>query len=737
MTNYEKHQKSQINLSDAVDALSVVAELEISEDSLNGIDDSFILNEIKNGKKLSFFATKNGELDVQSIKEVFRTILRHLKAVYKEDSYYIQDEKKNERVKSMMILVGEAVNKFEKLTALFKRAKKLDIHDLKEYKDLQEFYTHRIAKRLDDQMLSQWILGIAKQEFPIEKYEKGLNLNKHPQANHVFIDLEGVKKDSEYELFYIRKEDGTRFFSPKLIRSMKLTSDFGSYFKGEKRDDPFDDINYLVDKMLYNTAKEMVHQLKGTIHLFYHESSIHKKNDLITLLHKAFIALLLAANSKNLLKNHPNKSSTEYFKDFQGFIRESLHTREYQKMILYPEVLSNKMNQVLKSTIETVIFQLHLSKPGLLEITTFIDHLIHEASHELKENRSEEISRSQNLSNQMALDYQGMSKMMKCHLNGHLKKILDSVEEGNYNSFDPIMHENLPMELYHLYQEDIKMVNLRIPAPIYQELIDRAKITEEFKAFLRSLKLNGQKLLLINTQDRTSWREHARSKVLEDLQNLSEFEDVLTVVTLSKDTEFYHQDSIYENDHQTVDFILHLKEHLESEHAGFYIPESISKQIFGKFLNDAIKAIHHIFFHSKNVLTKDQRLDFIDILYFFLELKFLDLIKPDFYAMVCKDGIDISTSLNVNFFAFLTLINQEKLSESDKEFLDLMLYASPLINRERLMLQDTFDRMLSSIKRFESVKDEYGSKIFSKIIKEAFVLLYDTSILDARITPIR
>ena len=46
-----------------------------------------------------------------------------------------------------------------------------------------------------------------------------------------------------------------------------------------------------------------------------------------------------------------------------------------------------------------------------------------------------------------------------------------------------------------------------------------AEITEEFKTFLFALseKVEHEHFLLFNFQDRTSWREHARVHVLEEL----------------------------------------------------------------------------------------------------------------------------------------------------------------------------------------------------------------------------
>jgi len=104
------------------------------------------------------------------------------------------------------------------------------------------------------------------------------------------------------------------------------------------------------------------------------------------------------------------------------------------------------------------------------------------------------------------------------------------------------------------------------------------------------------------------------------------------------------------------------------------------------------------------------------------------------FSFTCKDGVDIAGASNATFFAFLKILNQEKLSESDMEFMNLMIYGVSVTIRERLMLQDRFNRMLSVIKVFETVKSEMGSVIFAKVIKEAFILLYETPILGSKLS---
>lgn len=83
-----------------------------------------------------------------------------------------------------------------------------------------------------------------------------------------------------------------------------------------------------------------------------------------------------------------------------------------------------------------------------------------------------------------------------------------------------------------------------------QETINQATTIHEWLGYLRTKAAESGNIVIFDYQDNTSWREYARAKTLEKLQEATEFEKVLSVTTLPKDTEFYHQDVPYQDDHQ-------------------------------------------------------------------------------------------------------------------------------------------------------------------------------------------
>jgi hypothetical protein len=167
--------------------------------------------------------------------------------------------------------------------------------------------------------------------------------------------------------------------------------------------------------------------------------------------------------------------------------------------------------------------------------------------------------------------------------------------------------------------------------------------------------------------------------------------------------------------------------------AGYFFPNKINLGDLSAFIDGAFEAIHHIFFSSKNVLVRENRLDFIEIFYILLQLKLIEWLQPDSVSLTCKDGIDVGEANSVSIFAFLKLINNQEWSEEDWLHFNHMLYAPALLIRERIMLPERFNRMLSALKVVDNARYEFGSENFAKISNEEFFHLFKTSILHPQI----
>lgn len=730
-----KHEMPQISLLEAVETLSSIADMDWEHElGITQEHDLIVQDKKITYKTIHWINKQNAGETIGLVKGLFKVILTYLRSFYNRESA-VKDDQTIEGIKTIMVLVGEAAKKLDKYTSMFTKTKTKSVTELREYRQLQEFYQTRIARKVDDEFLGQWLFGLTKGAWGYKPRVK-FTAKKAFETKHVFVDLDSVKRDSEYELFYLRKEDGSRFYNPRLIRNIKLICDFGDYFGGVKRDlHSIDDIEIWRDRNYHIAARSILNSLGNYLNRFYRDCLRFKDKEMVELLNKALMALMLCANSHNQLRNMPLKSCRDYFSDFHYYLRKALNTLDYHKLIAYPLKNSGKLAHLLLDLSHAMcmgLFQhLQFNQPlssSLLKLIT----IAKEAQSQEHEKAADE---SRSLWSHILCDYAAMNKYFKNQAYGPLIKVLDILQSGGHLMFDPIWEGNLPCQQFALLVNGTKIMHTRMPSPTVQEFIHKASIINEFKGFIRACSKDHilHKILLINLQDRTSWREHSRSIALEELQKVESIDKNLTVVTLPKDTEFYHQMTPYQQDNHAEVFIQNLKEQLSDANTGFYFPAPIQKALFPHFIDGMIEAIHRVFFSEKNVLLREHRLDFIEIFYMFLQLKLIDLTKADSFSLVCKDGLDIGSSSIAQLYLFIKLLTQNSLNEAERNQFNMILYAPSVLVRERIIHPDRFNRAMSAIKTIESVKDQLGNSNFEKIMNDSFGNFYNSKILQSHI----
>lgn len=738
MVTHNKDRPSTATIVQAVETLSNIAELDYEKDiGIACKHEETIANHPVIYQTVHWMHPEDNEYTLSVVRDTFKVVLDYLRQFYAQEYDHVDDSKTIEGIKTIMVLVGEAARKLDKFTHLFKQSQIKTVTDFREFKELQDFYQTRIARKIDEGILSKWVFALSNQYISRATGKIKLKGAAAAKTKHVFVDLDSVKKDSEYELFSLRKEDGSRFFNARLIRNLKLVFDFGDYFGSaqEKDEDPLQEVGFWVDQCCQSAAKSILQVLGSQIDMFYREIYRFRDRDLISSVNKTLMALMLSSHPKNLKRNNPTKCCSEYFFDFQRYLREVLANRDYEKWTVYPPKANNKVGRGLLNIIYSLCRSLFTEIQLHAEITPYVAHLLREAVGLLAPIESVPV-KSKQIWERLSQSYLGLSQLFKFHPNGPLMKVLDNLEDGNYNLFDPILQQNLPCQLYTILNKDRKIMSLKIPSPTTQEFIQKAAVLEEFKAFIRGYEtqLHPQKHLFINLQDRTGWKEYARSHAIEALTDKDKnFGEGLVVVTLPADTEFFHQLPPYHLDNHAEIFMTHLKEHIGEESSGFLFPKAIKKTEITKFTDGIIGAIHRVFFSSRNVLMRENRMNFIEIFYFFLELKLLELVQPASFSLSCKDSIDIGSTSNVLFFILLKLISQNKCDEQELQHLDYMLHSAAFLIRERPVQPERFNRMLSALKTVELLHQELGHDNFRKLVLKEFGPYFRSETLDCRI----
>ncbi len=650
----ESKKRHPLTILEAVDHLSNLAELDVSSQ----------------GSKA---------LNQKKIQEAFGTLNTYLHHLYQKERPQLRDLHVQIGLQAMMQLAGEAATQIEKFTEIFQDTAGKEIP---EYEKLQQFYQSKIVTKLQKTEGEESTPGAGH----ILAHTHEIALEKQ-----AIKDLETVRQDRDYELFYLHKEDGMPFFNENLERHIRLVGRFDKSVASPDREDLLTRMQIALDRDYHVSAIEILKNIEPQLGTFYKESLKYKHNDLVAAINKSLMALMLAANPRNLIHNVTSqKSCLHYFIDFQRYLREALSSDEYFQM-LYVELQKDPP------------FFLHTKKLAhLLASLLFLRVGSQHDNLDLIKSlfNKEEIKFSSFTTTLTATD-EAIRQELLNYPSGPLLEILDSLDSGRKKEeFDPILQKNAPFQLFSIASENIHTTFIHLPSPTHQELIDKAHVIPEFLGYLRSL--DEKKHLLINMQDLTSWKDHARSHALEEISKEKDFEKNLLLITFPKDTDFYHQQSDYAELKNSISFKDALKEQiLSGKQCGFYFPPSfdVTQELF-----PFIDFIHEHFYANAIELSQKERQDFIEIFYFFSFLLIIEKQAPDTVSFTSKDSIDTGSTASSSFFGFIRLLGSSApWTDQERDFFLFTFYKSAAFVRHRAPFIHRIQRTLSSLEHFEKV----------------------------------
>lgn len=683
--------KQTIDVQDAMDNLSAIAGIDLQNLGRLGI--------VKKHKIVTS-EEEVGEVLPEPLLEVldltYGAVYQHLLKIYENPEMNWNNEKSRKGIEALMSLVGESAKKMEAVLKGMLGKSAPSVTGREAFQDLQRFYAEEFFPKFSG----------------VEIEETGLK------------DFEAVKRDVEYELFFIRNESGEPYFDAELLRKIKLSCDFS--LEENFEEDPLLKVRSMQDRDLHASAGQILGECHLAIGDYYHLASKLEENALARNIGQAVIALFLAANARYLVQNTTGKSCLQYFEDFHKFLRASMQTTEYQKLIAYPPDASDTISTLLLHLVHSLSKSFFERVGGVKLESIALIHRTMRKGEEIKKKEKEPLIKGDTLWNQFLIDDEKYRTLLAKFPNGPLFKILDLVREEPEGDagipFDPIGQENLPGRLYDVKVKGKEVEVLRIPSPTRQSVINKAEVIDEFRAFLRGM--GKRKHLLVNLQDRTSWKEYARARALETLQMNAEFNHQLVVFTLPKNTDFYHQANEYLDLNQADDFLKTFAAQLASpEDCGFFFPAPLQSKEMNQFVEKALPLIHKFFFGGKSTLNRRNREDFIEIFYQFFVLKCIDILHPNSLSFTCKDGIDTGAASQAMFYAFLRLLLGEFPSKEEQDFLRWLLYTPALFIRERAIDPERLNRTLSALERVTSEMGTHGHEIF-----KAFSALYDPQV---------
>ncbi len=666
-------EKEKLSLMEAVDHLASMSEIGPTTTMQEGEE------------SVNWASPKQALAHASLIQEVFRTLYHYLVELVEKEKERLKNPETARGVQALVLIAQEAVQKMDKYSVFGQSGRPLA--KLSEYKQLQKFYEGTIAPLLE-------LPSLPKEEGTVEGTVPLLEIEKEGIKN-----LEAVRRDEEYELFFIQREDGKPYFNRDLLRHLKLVGNFDHLVESTQIEDPLLYAKVLQDKEVYLGACAILESARPLIDEFYRERPHAKESPYLGALSKTLMALMMAAHSDNLLENSGAKGCISYYSDFHKYLRQTLATNEHQE--LETKEPFDRLLLTLTHQLCTLFF---MRKGNGEEAISFIHKLIERGLILHPEKAEENLSTATPFWADFLKNDAAIRALFKQYPSGPLLKTLDALHENvAEEGFDPLGQENFPYELYSLLVDDLHVTVLRLPSPTAQKQIQKSEIAPEFLGMLREFKEKKARHLLINLQDRTSWEDHSRSERLEELSKEAEFASALTVVTFPKQTDFYFQQHEYESLNGAPVFIEQLLLQIAGgKQCGYFFPESLPPKELVKFSKESAHLIHDHFFDGKESLTRAERIDFIELFFHFLVLKLIEWTRCDSLSFTCKDALDTGAAASASFYAICHLLSSgRQFKEKERDALLFLFYYPALVLRERAIDPKRLRRAVSVLDLFE------------------------------------
>ncbi|PCI77014.1 hypothetical protein COB21_03585 [Candidatus Aerophobetes bacterium] len=654
-----------------------------------------VLTEDKKGKDQEF----------QNVTNAFKTVHAYMKHLCRKGKKELKGLKAQRGVKAIMLMACEAEKKIRSLDE--KKAQT----SLDAFQKLCNFYQEKMVKRFQQQMSADDLWE--------EEWEGG---NMNLDLEHKGLkDLNAVKRDDSYELFYLKQDDGSPFFNRTLLRHIKLVHEFDESFQNAL-EDPLLKIHRYKDVLVHQMALSIKKEVKEKAEAFYKEIVHHKKIDIIKKLHSMLLSLLMSCKNSSLAKNTAQKTSTEYFSDFIDFFRSILSMNEYQQIIHGEMDETDALSKVIFDLIFQVSYSIYTNENKACFIKDFVNPIMHyQGVSKWRESLNSlhipemlsELSETQDI----------VSKHLNLFPSGPLLKSFDLLSNpGKTPPFDPFLLSNYPGVMFCFKSGDEVKNVLKIPSPTTQHYTSKAEMLDEFIAFLHALESKGESLLYINLQNSLSWKEHARCQEISRVGCRKEYEKAFNLISLNKGSEFYNQAAEYEKMDSSKQFMAAFDQQLLStEGSGYNFSKAINSKDFSGFIKKLLPLIHTLFFNKESKLERKDRMDFIEIAYLLITLKVIELLNPDHISFSCKDGVDKGMNFSFSFFLMIKILSGSSTwKKGEVDDLLGVLFRPALLVRERTIDPLGFHRASSAI--FIVLQSIYAKK--SSPLREDLESLY-------------
>ena len=762
--------KDAIEIQDAIMNLESIINIDLEAPGPIGIlkKTRIITNEAEFPEgHIEWLDAEGSEVLLEVLDESFRSVHQYLKYLAQSKEIDWENERGLRVIGSTVALAAEAAHKMEKYLELRLGRPKAKISERSEFLEMKNYYHQFFSNSVDvpakllkhsqeaknraaenelidafaeknwDKEQARFEIKVeselppresrkvttrpefkAMHDYYVQQFAAQVAEQEPQEASDLALkDMQEIRLDKDYELFYIRREDGMPFYEVEVLRNMRLICDFEGDVGFEE--DPLLKIRAIQDRDAAAAAGQILGDCDFLIADFYKVAKKIPKDDLVAALSRVCLSLFLAHNPRNLLQNGTGKTSLQYFEDFHHFLREAFQSSEYQKLLAYPPEKEDTQALTLLQLVHGISKSFFRRSSGVKTEVVAMIHRTARKGASFEKKATKEIQ-AHSVWSEFLLEDEAYRTLLAKFPSGPLLKVLDFIRDEEEESvpFDSIEQGNYPMQLFEASSGEQRIEFLHLPSPTKQSLINRADVLDEFRGMLRAYgsSKKGEKHLMIGLQDRTSWKDLARCTAIEGLQKNAEFNRVFFVATVPKHSQFYFQSGKYLHKDNAKEFMELMRQQYHSlEEAGIETGFSLSSTFkaadLSQFAEAIIPFIHQYFFNQQKSLSRLEREEFIEIFDLFYYLKLIDHHQPTSVSFTCKDAIDTGATQTAAFYAFLKLLNDDFTTKEAKDRFRSLLYAPALLVRERAVNQECLNRTLSALQRVETSLLEQSKKI--------------------------
>lgn len=269
------------------------------------------------------------------------------------------------------------------------------------------------------------------------------------------------------------------------------------------------------------------------------------------------------------------------------------------------------------------------------------------------------------------------------------------------SGFDPAAKTNVPFAWEDIEIDGKPRGWLRFGTPT-----KGAVVNPDMFAYLDVLAINEEEHIHFNLQNREAKSilsfeglfgspERNRSLSLEGLNS----HKAGSAVTFAQDSEWYRQEGAFKEQSQSDRFILDFMGQMQAKDCGYHFPEKWTRRFgFWAEVKDVLKDVHQNMFGGRATLTREERLEFIEIAYVFLILKFLKDTGAISFVIACKDNIDRGGKLNSLLRFVIGLLNGEGDSPEFLKEHETMTHSPAFIAKTNGIISSRSPRLVGPLK---------------------------------------